>query len=229
MISCGQARDELALEVGQDLEPGPELRDHLVDCHDCCRAWLALQESHGHLQHLKLGSPVVESPGLWHGVEVAIQDRGLRPEGSTFPSWLLGMAVGVLFILFFLDSIRPTSDAETLVIEMPVRDLSTSIEVPYRPQWPPLKAARPMELELVEIAPSNAHSGRVDEMPVVRRFRWPRDSGRITLSPYQLVNRPIRRPGFAEVSPPAIRIRPWRRPIGTPFHKISGTIDDADF
>ena len=89
-----------------------------------------MQESHGHLQHLKLGSPVVESPGLWDGVEVAIQDRGLRPEGSTFPSWLLGMAVGVLFILFFLDSIRPTSDAETLVIEMPVRGLSTSIEVP---------------------------------------------------------------------------------------------------
>ena len=77
MISCGQARDELALEVGQDLEPGPELREQLVDCHDCCRAWLALQESHGHLQHLKLGSPVVESPGLWDGVEVAIQDLSL--------------------------------------------------------------------------------------------------------------------------------------------------------
>jgi len=229
MISCGQARDELALEVGQDLEPSPELRDHLVDCPDCCRAWLALQESHGHLQHLKLGSPIVESPGLWDDVAVAIQDRGLRPERSTFPSWLLGMAVGVLFTLFFLDSIRPTSDAETLVIEMPVRGLSTSIEVPYQPQWPPLKAAVPIELELVEIASANDRNGSVSEMPAVRRFRWPQASGRITSSPSQLVNRPIRRRGIADVTPPAIRIRPWRRPIETPFHKISGTIDDADF
>jgi len=229
MINCGQARDELALEVGQDLEPGPELRDHLVDCPDCCRAWLALQESHGHLQHLKLGSPVVESPGLWDDVHVAIRDRGLRPEGSTFPSWLLGMAAGVLFTLFFLDSIRPTSDVETLVIEMPVRGVPAAIEMPYQPQWPPLQTAAPIELELVEIFPRNDRDGSVAEMPVVRRFRWPLASGRIAQPPYQLVDGSIRPSGFPEVVPSAIRIRPWRRPIETSFHEIFGTGGDADF
>ena len=111
-ISCGQARDELALEVGQDLETGlgSELRQHLADCSECCRAWLALQESHGRLQQLKNDSPVVESPGLWTNVETVIQSRGLRPERSSFPSWLLGVAVAVLFLVVLVGEAAAVRD-----------------------------------------------------------------------------------------------------------------------
>ena len=132
-IHCGQARDELALEVGQDLEAGPglELRRHLSECPECCRAWLALQESQAHLEYLKHDSPVVESPGLWEDVEIAIHGRGLKPERSGFPSWVLGVAVGVLFAVFFLDSFRSSvSEDETLLIGLPLGAESTSLEAP---------------------------------------------------------------------------------------------------
>jgi len=171
-IHCGQARDELSLEVGQDLEAGlsPELRCHLAECPKCCRAWLELQEAHGHLQHLKHDSPLVESPGLWQDVEIAIQGRGLRPQQSSFPSWVLGVAVGMLFTIFVLDSFRsPVSDDEMLIIEMPVGSESSALEVPYRPQWPPLVLVEPVRV--------NRPRGPRALTPPPRIQPWRRSSG----------------------------------------------------
>ena len=141
-ISCGQARDELALEVGQDLETGlgPELRQHLADCPECCRAWLALQKSHDRLQQLRNDSSVVESPGLWTNIETVIQSRGLKPERSSFPSWLLGVAVAVLFAVFVLDLFRSSMTGdEMLVFGLPLERELISRDVRYRPSghsWP---------------------------------------------------------------------------------------------
>ena len=173
-MSCAQARDELALEVGQDLDSGPGcvLRDHLSECPECCRAWHDLQDSQGRLEHLKHDSPVVESPNLWRDVEFAIQDRGLRPDRLSFPSWVLGVAVGVLFTVFFLDSFRSSdSGSEMSVIAIPV-----GREVSYRPQWPPLPESEPELIEVMLLAwPSGESSG---EMPVVHRVRWRSSRGR---------------------------------------------------
>lgn len=234
-MHCGQARDELALEVGQDLETGlsEELRLHLSECPECCRAWLALQESHAHLQHLKHDSPVVESPGLWQDVEIAIRGRGLKPERSSFPSRVLGVAVGVLFTVFFLDSFRSSvSDDQTLLIGLPFEAEPASPEAPYQPQWPPLVLADP---ELVEVElvgwPAGADDGvSPDAMPEVRRVRWRSSSRPLALVPHQFVHQPIRRPGLA-LPPP--QMRPWRRSSGIPIarttHEILRTGVDADF
>ena len=228
-IPCGQARDELALEVGQDLEVGSELRRHLAECPECCRAWLSLQESHGHLEHLKHDSPVVESPGLWQDVEIAIRGRGLKPERSSFPSWVLGVAVGLLFTVFFLDSFRsPASDDEMLMIGLPPGAEPASFEDPYRPQWPPLVLVEPelFEVELVEWPAGVADGGSPDALPEVRRVRW-RSSARPS---HRLVNQPARRSGLA-VPPP--RVRPWRGSSGIPLarssHEILRSGLDADF
>jgi len=171
-IPCGQARDELALEVGQDLETGlsPELRCHLSECPECCRAWLELQDAHGHLQHLKHDSPVVESPGLWEDVAIAIEGRGLRPQQSSFPSWVLGVAVGVLFTVFVLDAFRsPVSDDEMLILEMPVGSESTAFEDPYRPQWPPLVLVEPERFNRPPVPTVSNPSPRIQP--------WRRSSG----------------------------------------------------
>ncbi len=171
-IHCGQARDELALEVGQDLETGlsPELQVHLKACPDCCRAWLELQEAHGHLQHLKHDSAVVESPGLWSDVEIAIEGRGLRPQQSSFPSWVLGVAVGVLFTVLVLDSFRsPVSDDEMLIIEVPVGSEPSGVEAAYRPQWPPLVRSGTQ--------PSYRQPGMTVPTPSPRVRPWRRSSG----------------------------------------------------
>ena len=179
-MSCAQARDELALEVGQDLDSGPGcvLRDHLSECPECCRAWHDLQDSQGRLEHLKHDSPVVESPNLWRDVEFAIQDRGLRPDRLSFPSWVLGVAVGVLFTVFFLDSFRSSdSGSEMSVIAIPVGVAKpVGREVSYRPQWPPLPESEPELIEVMLLAwPSGESSG---EMPVVHRVRWRSSRGR---------------------------------------------------
>lgn len=174
-ISCGQARDELALEVGQDLETGlgSELRQHLADCSECCRAWLALQESHGRLQQLKNDSPVVESPGLWTNVETVIQSRGLRPERSSFPSWLLGVAVAVLFTVFVLDLFRSSvTGDEMLVFGLPLESELVLPDVRYRPQWPPVAEPELIEIELVELP----RDGAQDAIVSVRRVRRRSDS-----------------------------------------------------
>ncbi len=179
-MSCAQARDELALEVGQDLESGSGcgLRDHLSECPECRRAWHDLQDSQGRLEHLKHDSPVVESPNLWRDVEFAIQDRGLRPDRLSFPSWVLGVAVGVLFTVFFLDSFRSSdSGSEMSVIAIPVGVAKpVGREVSYRPQWPPLSESESESIEVVLLArPSGESSG---EMPVVDRVRWRSSRGR---------------------------------------------------
>jgi hypothetical protein len=127
-----------------------------------------LQDAHGHLQHLKHDSPVVESPGLWEDVAIAIEGRGLRPQQSSFPSWVLGVAVGVLFTGLVLDSFRtPISDDEMLIIEVPVGSESSGIEAAYRPQWPPLVR--------VGTQPSYRQPGAT--VPAPRLRPWRRSSG----------------------------------------------------
>ncbi|HAA50082.1 MAG TPA: hypothetical protein DCE43_10195 [Planctomycetaceae bacterium] len=170
-ISCGQARDELALEVGQDLETGlgPELRQHLADCPECCRAWLALQKSHDRLQQLRNDSSVVESPGLWTNIETVIQSRGLKPERSSFPSWLLGVAVAVLFAVFVLDLFRSSvTGDEMLVFGLPLERELISRDVRYRPQWPLVAEPELVEVEL-------PRDGSWNVIPSVRRIRRPSD------------------------------------------------------
>ncbi len=214
-MSCAQARDELALEVGQDLESGPGrvLRDHLSECPECCQAWHDLQDSQGRLEHLKHDSPVVESPNLWRDVEFAIQDRGLRPDRLSFPSWVLGVAVGVLFTVFFLDSFRSSdSGSEMSVIAIPVGVAKpVGREVSYRPQWPPLSESESESIEVVLLArPSGESSG---EMPVVDRVRWRSSRGR-HLRP----TRPLPPSRLAQRVP--MRVSPY---------ELVGLSADADF
>ena len=218
---CAQARDELALEVGQDLEsspglgPGPGLRDHLSECPGCCRAWHEVQDSQGRLEHLKHDSPVVESPNLWRDVEFAIQDRGLRPDRLSFPSWVLGVAVGMLFTVFFLDSFRSSGAGfEMSVIAIPVGVAKpVGREVSYRPQWPPLSESE-SEPELIEVVLLSKFSGESSgEMPVVHRVRWRSSRGR-HLRP----TRPLPPSRLAQRVP--MRVSPY---------ELAGLSADADF
>ena len=217
-MSCAQARDELALEVGQDLESGPGcvLRDHLSECPECYRAWHDLQDSQGRLEHLKHDSPVVESPNLWRDVEFAIQDRGLRPDRLSFPSWVLGVAVGVLFTVFFLDSFRSSdsgSEMSVMAIQVGVTK-PVGHEVSYRPQWPPLPESEPELIEVVLLAwPSGESSG---EMPVVHRVRWRSSRGRHLRSTRSLP--PTRPSRLAQRVP--MRVSPY---------ELAGLSADADF
>ncbi len=140
-MNCQQVRDELALEVGQDLDrdPGSELQDHLARCPACCRAWLQLQESQGCLEYLQMESPVVERPGLWNAVESQIVRRGLRPESRSFPGTLIGLTFAMLFLALVLRSgWSNTSPENAEVLLVPVDDRFVSPPVGYSADWIPV-------------------------------------------------------------------------------------------
>lgn len=164
IMNCQQVRDELALEVGQDLdrEPGSELRDHLARCPACCRAWLQLQESQGYLEYLQMESPVVERPGLWCAVENQITRRGLRPRSRTFPGPLIGLTFGVLFLALVLrpDWSNTPSATTGEVLLVPVDDRFVSSPEGYSANWLPAGEA------------VSDHRERFED----RRRDWPRTS-----------------------------------------------------
>ncbi len=131
------------------------------------------RRQHDRLQQLRNDSSVVESPGLWTNIETVIQSRGLKPERSSFPSWLLGVAVAVLFAVFVLDLFRSSMTGdEMLVFGLPLERELISRDVRYRPQWPLVAEPELVEVELVELP----RDGSRNVIPAVRRIRRRSDS-----------------------------------------------------
>ncbi len=97
-MHCAQARNQIALLVGNDIADSDriEVEQHLSACKPCCQYRAEISESHAVLQDFAVEeSGNTQAPGLWEQLQPAVRLEGAR-QTKRFNGWLVGLCVAAL-------------------------------------------------------------------------------------------------------------------------------------
>lgn len=103
-MSCKTARNDMALAVGDDLEPtaAEMLHQHLAGCPECQKMWRQLQVGFAVLQQSRVALRLSKSDSIWPEVATKIQERQADPRRAEFNGWVAGLAVLAACVLVFV-------------------------------------------------------------------------------------------------------------------------------
>lgn len=102
-MHCSQARNQIALLVGDDLGESdrPEVERHLSQCKACNSYQADLLATHQQLQTLSAEDSGVISGSLWPKLEPAVHLAASEHGARRFNGWVAGLAIAATVMAMF--------------------------------------------------------------------------------------------------------------------------------
>lgn len=102
-MHCAQARNLVALLIGNDLEDNdrPEVERHLSQCKSCQDYHESLNASHQQLQSIAPEDSGIHSVNLWADLEPAVRLANSGRSSKRFNGWIAGLAIAATVMAMF--------------------------------------------------------------------------------------------------------------------------------
>lgn len=124
MMKCRQARSDIALFVGNDLqEPSArELEQHVTKCPECADHLARLRQTIQVFDQIDAGLDAAPHKSLWPGIERQVRHMRLAAQQGRFNGWVPAMAIAAacLMIAYVSDVSLPYSRPIVRPSETPV-------------------------------------------------------------------------------------------------------------
>ncbi len=105
-MQCKTAQRQMALAVGDDLEPAEaqELQRHLAQCSVCRGLWEQHRQAFAVLQDSRVVASAVKRDSVWPSVATRLQQRQAGGRRGANSLWISGLAIASAIVVVFVFS-----------------------------------------------------------------------------------------------------------------------------